>query len=81
MCAAGASVQDGGLEKKKAPWRSRELLRPGEVAEIIGESRSGVYSRIARGHIPAVRLGKSVRVPRVLLEELIAGLKPRRTSP
>jgi excisionase family DNA binding protein len=64
-------------KKKRAQlvdWRSRELLRPGEVAELIGESRSGVYSRIARGQLPAVRLGKSVRVPRIKLEEKLAEL-------
>jgi len=52
-------------------WRKRELLTPLEVARLIGESRSGIYSRIHRGQIPAVRIGKSLRVPRVKLERLL----------
>ena len=59
---------------KRVDWHHRELLRPAEVAELIGESRSGVYSRIARGQLPAIRLGKSVRVPRIKLEEMLAEL-------
>jgi len=55
-------------------WRQRELLRPAEVAELIGESISGVYSRIARGQLPAVHLGKSVRVPRIQFEQKLTDL-------
>jgi excisionase family DNA binding protein len=42
----------------------RLLLRPAEVAEILGLGRSQAYEMIATGVLPSVRLGKrSVRVP------------------
>ncbi len=41
----------------------RQLLRPEEVAEILGIGRSRVYVLIREGVIPSVRIGKSVRVP------------------
>ena len=39
------------------------LLRPSEVAESLGVSRSKVYTLIAEGKIPTIRVGASVRVP------------------
>ena len=39
------------------------LLRPVEAAEAIGIGRSKVYELIARGELPSVRIGSSVRVP------------------
>ena len=41
----------------------RLLLRPAEVADILGIGRSKTYDLIARGVIPSVRIGCSVRVP------------------
>lgn len=41
----------------------RMLLRPGEAAELLGFSRSTVYSLIASGQLPSVRIGNSTRVP------------------
>jgi excisionase family DNA binding protein len=43
----------------------RVLLRPVEVAQMIGVSRSKVYELIAGGVLPAVRLegGRLIRVP------------------
>jgi prophage regulatory protein len=39
------------------------LLKPTEVAEIIGLGRSKTYELIAKGSVPSVRIGKCVRVP------------------
>lgn len=39
------------------------LLRPVEVAQILGIGRSLTYELIARGEIPSVRLGRCIRVP------------------
>lgn len=44
------------------------MLRPREVAELLRLSRSEVYRLIERGTIPAVRIGRSVRVPRRWVE-------------
>lgn len=43
------------------------LLRPDEAAVAIGVGRSKIYSLIAAGELPAVRVGSSLRVP---LEDL-----------
>ena len=48
------------------------LLRPDEVAKITGWCRSKVYAMAASGEIPALRCGRSVRVPRAALEKWIA---------
>jgi excisionase family DNA binding protein len=47
------------------------LLRVGDAAEAISMSRAKVYSLIALGEIPSVRLGKSLRVPVDALRESI----------
>jgi excisionase family DNA binding protein len=39
------------------------LLRPLEVAELLGIGRSKTYELIGAGLIPSVRIGTSVRVP------------------
>jgi excisionase family DNA binding protein len=47
----------------------RELLRPADLAPLLGVSIGRVYQLIARGLIPAVRVGGAVRVPRAAWEE------------
>jgi len=39
------------------------LLRPTEVAETLGFSRSKAYELIGAGVIPSIKIGASVRVP------------------
>lgn len=41
----------------------RLMLRPAEVADAIGVSRSKVYELLANHTIPSVLVGSSVRVP------------------
>jgi excisionase family DNA binding protein len=48
------------------------LLRPTEAADVIGVGRSKVYELIAKGVIPSVRIGSSVRVPVDALRAWIA---------
>ena len=50
----------------------RLLLRPTEAAEAIGIGRSKVYELLARGELPSVKIGSSVRVP---LDELRAWVR------
>jgi excisionase family DNA binding protein len=40
----------------------RLLLRPSEVAEVIGVGRSKVYELLATGELPSLRIGKCRRV-------------------
>jgi excisionase family DNA binding protein len=39
------------------------LYRPAEAADAIGVSRARCYELIARGAIPSIRIGGSIRVP------------------
>jgi excisionase family DNA binding protein len=48
------------------------LLKPMEVAELLGLSRSKVFEMLAAEDLPVVRFGRVVRVPRVQLDEWIA---------
>lgn len=41
----------------------RMLLRPVEVADMLGIGRSKAYELIGSGTIPSIRIGASVRVP------------------
>lgn len=41
----------------------RLLLRPAEVAEMIGVSRTAVYDLMRRGEIPFILVGERKRIP------------------
>ncbi len=47
------------------------LLRPTEAAKAISLGRSKMYDLIAKGIIPSIRIGKSVRVPADGLREWV----------
>lgn len=47
------------------------LLKPEEVAQALGLSRTRVYELLGKG-MPHVRFGKSIRVPAVELQAWIA---------
>lgn len=49
----------------------RVLLRPSEVAEILGIGRSKAYELCASNQLKAVRIGRSVRVPVEALHQWI----------
>ena len=42
-----------------------------ETAELLGIGRSAAYEAVRRGDIPAIRIGRSLRVPRRRLEALL----------
>ena len=43
-----------------------------QAARLLGYSRTTVYRMIASGELPAIRRGRTTRVPRVALDEWIA---------
>lgn len=43
-----------------------------EAGHLLGISRTLAYGLVARGELPAVRLGRRIVVPRKALEELLA---------
>lgn len=45
-----------------------EILTVDEVAAYLRVSRSALYVAVADGRIPAVRHGRSIRIPRFRLE-------------
>lgn len=49
------------------------VCKVAEVAELLDCSRWWVYDRIARHQIPVVEVGRAKRVPRVWVEQYIAG--------
>lgn len=55
------------LEVEMESTIERLLYKPAEAAAAIGVSRSKLYELVARGELPSVRVGCSVRVP---VEEL-----------
>ena len=42
----------------------REVLKPSEIAAMLGVSSGRVYQLIAAGVIPATRIGHALRIPR-----------------
>ena len=48
------------------------LLTVAEAARLLRIGRGLCYELIARGELPAVRLGRVIRVPRFALEQWIA---------
>lgn len=59
--------------EKHEPMQEPRLLRIGEVAELLGVSRSKAYAILASGGIPTIRLGgRCLRVPLDALREWIA---------
>ena len=48
---------------------NRPFLTPKEVADVLRITRQTVYRQIDLGEIPAVRVGKSYRIPRSEFEE------------
>lgn len=59
---------------EKAP----RYLSPGEAAELVGVQRETIYRHVRRGILPAVRLGRSIRIPEA---ELRATLEATHTGP
>lgn len=62
----------------------RLMLKPSEVAELTGWGRSKTYDLIAAGVIPAVKTGRSIRVPLAALRQWIesntTGIEPHTTA-
>lgn len=58
----------------------RLMLRPIEVADAIGVSRSKSYELIATGEIPSVKVGGCTRVPVDALKTWINSQVKERTA-
>ena len=49
------------------------VLTVEEAARLLRVGRSAAYEAVRAGEIPTIRIGRSIRVPRVALEALLAG--------
>ena len=49
------------------------------AGRVLGLGRDGVYNGVKNGHIPAVRIGRSLRVPTIWLRK-VAGLPVEASS-
>jgi len=59
----------------------RAFLRPEEVAVRLGMSPWTVYDLARRGVLPAVRIGRSVRIRPAVLEDFLAERESCARSP
>lgn len=50
----------------------RILLKPIEVAELLGIGRTKTYELIGGGSLPSIRIGTSLRVPMDSLRQWVA---------
>ena len=55
------------------------LLKPDEVANVLGLGRTRVYTMLGTGSLPCIRIGSSVRVPADDLREWVAKQKREAT--
>ncbi|QDB80317.1 helix-turn-helix domain-containing protein [Georgenia sp. 311] len=54
-----------------AEQRAPRFLTVAEVAELLRVSKMTVYRMVHAGDIPAVRVGRSFRVPQHAVEEML----------
>lgn len=48
------------------------LLKPMDVAHVLGISKSKVYELLSTGELPSIRIGKSIRVSTEDLRKWVA---------
>jgi excisionase family DNA binding protein len=53
-----------------------EVLTAREAAAILRVGRNQLYQAIARGELGAVRIGRSIRIPKQALLDLLAAANP-----
>ncbi len=51
----------------------RSTMTVEEAATVLGISRSSAYECVRRGELRAVRLGRRLVVPRLVVEQLLTG--------
>jgi len=69
--------------RKRSRQPSGPLLSVEETATLLGESRSTIYRAIKAGTLPlpVYRLSGRMRIPKLAVERLIAGLDPNASEP
>jgi excisionase family DNA binding protein len=62
------------IDHTVAASRPPSLLRVRDVEADLGLGKSKIYDMIGKGELKAVRIGRSVRVPRVEVERFLEEL-------
>jgi excisionase family DNA binding protein len=57
-----------------------EVLTVREAAAILRVGRNQLYQAVGRGELGAVRMGRSIRIPKQALLDLLAAASPRPSS-
>ena len=57
------------------------VLTVAEAADLLRVSRAFAYELVARGELPAVRLGRRIVVPRAAIERMLADSMPATHPP
>lgn len=57
--------------ERQQPAPERLVLTVDEAAYLLNISRGLAYELVARGQLPAIRLGRRIVIPRVAMEELL----------
>ena len=57
-----------------------EVLTAREAAAILRVGRNQLYQAVARGELGAVRIGRSIRIPKQALLDLLAAASPPTAS-
>jgi excisionase family DNA binding protein len=85
---ANLATDAGGSPARQRIPTLQLLLKPEEAAATLGIGRTTVFKLISRGELPAIRIGRTVRVPKVLLEAWVvdrassaADMTPERSRP
>ena len=47
------------------------LLKPMEVAEVLGVGRTRIYELLATKELPSIRVGRTIRVPVAALQRWV----------
>lgn len=73
-------MADDAVSDNRTEEQSHLLTVP-ETAKLLRISRNLAYELVARHEIPAIRLGRSIRVPRAELEAWLANNAAHRAGP
>jgi excisionase family DNA binding protein len=63
-----------------AVTRLPEMLTVREAAALLRVGRNQLYQAVARGEVGAVRIGRSIRIPKQVLLDLLAAASPLTAS-
>ncbi len=67
-------LEHGGTAmSERKPEPTGEFLDPKSFGQLVDIHRESVYRAIARGDLQAIRVGRSIRLPRAQLDALVIG--------